>query len=208
MVISEFSSAVLRVYNVLHSSVPRPWFLLMAVIFFSCLITLFSIIILKFYKTLSKRNILSLNLNQYNYSNHPVFYKINAILFYFIEYIIIMPILITIWFAILSIIILITVEKMSLEEILLISASIIAATRMLAYYSKEIAVEIAKLLPLITLSLFLVTPEFFSVENIVSRISDIPSLLSSTGYFILAIFLVEIILRFFYTIGLFFESEG
>lgn len=204
--VNEIPDALLYAYTAIKTSVPNELFLIIAVLFFASVITIFSIIILKFYRTLGKRNILSLNLNQYNNSNHPVFYKLNAILLYLLEYAIIMPILIIIWFAILSITILITVNQMSLERVLIVSASIIAATRMLAYYNKEISLEIGKMLPLITLSLFLLTPEFFSVEDTISRISEIPSLLYNTGYFILAILGVELILRLIYTIALFFQS--
>src|SRR3989344_1832016 len=58
-----------------------------------------SLFIYKFYNSISKRNLIELNLRQYNYSSHPIASKFFAILLYLLEYMVIMPFLILLWFA-------------------------------------------------------------------------------------------------------------
>ena len=62
------------------------------------LITIAAWFIYKFYNSLSKRNLISLNLSQYNKYEHPVASKLLAAILYFIENILIMPILLFMWF--------------------------------------------------------------------------------------------------------------
>ena len=165
-------------------------------------IVLVALFILYFYRSISQRNLISLNLNQYNTVRHPVVTKVLAVTFYFLEHIILMPFLILLWFAALSIIILVIAPERTAVQILTLTAAMVIAIRILAYWHShsEIAKELAKLFPLITLSVFILSPGDFNITGALNRLGEIPSLFGSIFYFLLVIFIVEIILRFFYTI--------
>lgn len=178
-------------------------------IYLIILLALASFFIYKFYQSLSKKNILNLNLYKYNTSDHPIMSKVLAMLFYLIEYILFIPFLMLLWFAGLSIILLmIAKDGQSLEYILLISGAIIGATRILSYINAEISKDLAKLFPFITLSVFLLAPGNFNVETLITNAQKIPTLLGHVFSFIVVLLVIEIFLRVFYTLYEFWKSEG
>lgn len=168
-----------------------------------------SLFIFKFYKSLSKRNLISLNLYKYNTSEHPITSKILAMLFYLLEYIFFIPFLIMLWFAGIAIfVLLISSESLTIDYILWISAALIGAIRVLAYIRTEIATDLAKLFPFTTLSFLLLSAGDFDLDLLVANLKTIPSLLNHILSFIIVILIVEIIMRAFYTLYEFWKSEG
>jgi hypothetical protein len=167
-------------------------------------ITVLSLLILKFYQTLSNRDLIKLNLSQYNKSGSPLLGKIGAIFLFFIEYILVMPLVIALWFGALAVFVLMVVESKSVFNVLLISAVLVASIRILSYHKEEISKDLAKMFPLIMLSTFLLSPKALNFDGVFSEIAQIPSLFNEVIIFLVFIFAVEIILRLFYVIMQFF----
>lgn len=187
-------------YNLLISSLPSfmqnfiNLFLIVALIF------IYAIFIWKFYRFISTKNILGLNLNQYNKSSFPFLTKLIAGGFYFLEYIIILPFLIFFWFTIFSLFLIFLTEDLSINAILILSAVIIASIRMTSYipeYGEALAKDLAKLLPFTLLAVSLLSPEFFNFERILGNLVQIPEFFSQITGYLLFIITIEIILRFF-----------
>ena len=61
--------------------------------------------------------------------------------------------------------------------------------------------------PFIALSSFLLTPGAFDFEGVLSQLEEVPLLLGSLFYYVVAIVSIEIVFRVFYTIYEFFKSE-
>ena len=184
--------------------------LILDVLLWSIVLAVVSLFIWKFYKAISKRNLLSLDLNKYNRSEHPLLNKFLAVLLYLLEYIIIMPLLLSLWFGILSVVMfLIAGESIAIPHVLLISAALIGAIRILAYFHNEIAKDLAKLFPFIALSTFLLSFGTFNFSILTERFREIPFLLSTKNLlaYIFVVFVIEIVLRLFYTIYDFWRSE-
>ncbi|RMD67360.1 hypothetical protein D6817_01825, partial [Candidatus Pacearchaeota archaeon] len=74
------------------------------VVFFSLALAVVSIFIWNFYNSTSKRDLLGLNLRKYNRYSHPLASKLAASALYFLEYVVIAPALLVIWFAALAIV--------------------------------------------------------------------------------------------------------
>lgn len=167
---------------------------------YTFLIIIYAIFIWKFYKLLSKRNLMGFNLNKYNRTEHPVLYKLIASGFFLLEYVIIIPIFVFFWFSVLSLFLLLISNSQSVQEILLISAAVVAATRVTSYYSSELSKEMAKLFPFTVLAIFLldVSPNF--IETFVSRFSEIPSLLGNIFVYLIFIIILEVVFRGLFTI--------
>ena len=111
-------------------------------------VVLFSIFIWVVHGFISRKNIIELNLNQYNTSEHPFFEKLLAGVLYFIEYIVVLPFLVFIWFSVFTFFLIILSEgTIAVEKILVISAVIISSIRITSYYSESLSKELAKLLP-------------------------------------------------------------
>jgi len=206
-VIDSFSSGLLGAYDGLLGFFPSNFDIYIQVFILAIFIALVAIFIWYFYKSISRRSLIHLNLNQYNRSENHIGRKILALIFYLLEYIIIMPFIILFWFAALSIVVLVVTNGQSVGQVLLLTAAMVAAIRILSYHKQEVAQDLAKLFPFITFSVLLLTPGALSVNSILSGISQIPSLFSNILQFLAVIFVIEIVLRLLYSIVEFQESE-
>ena len=181
------------------------------VLFFAILLAIVSLFIWNFYKSISKRNLIELNLSKYNTSEHPLASKFFATILYFLEYIVIMPLLIIFWYAALSLVLFLIASEFSVHGVLFVSAVIIGAVRILAYFHSEIAKDLSKLFPFIALSVFLLSFEnignVFNFDAVLSKAYEIPVYYSEIYSFILVVLAIEIFLRFIYTIYEFWRSE-
>ncbi len=181
-------------------SLPVIYQQIVTVAFFMMLIFFYSIFVWKVYKTISHKDIISLNLRRYNSVEHAFLNKLLEGILYFIEYIIILPFLILFWYILFALVLLFFSESISLEQILLLSAAVVGSIRLLAYYNSELSSEIAKLLPLTILAITLLSPKFLRLGGFVDSVKQIPELLLSVGYAIFFIIGLEIILRLIDTI--------
>ena len=171
------------------------------------LIIVYSIFVWKFYRSISTKNIIELDLNQYNPLQHHIWTKLISGVFYFLEYVIIMPILIFIWFSIFTLLMIFLTDSLEISKLLIISATIIAAIRMAAYYEEELARDVAKLIPFTFLAVSILTPNFFSVERVFNKFVEIPNFFSQIFIYLVFIIILEIILRIFDSIISYFRLD-
>ena len=87
-------------------SLPLIYQKIFTVAFFMILIFFYAIFIWKVHKAISRKDIISLNLKQYNSIEHPVSNKILAGILYFIEYIIVLPFLVLFWYVLFALVLL------------------------------------------------------------------------------------------------------
>lgn len=167
---------------------------------YTLLILIYCIIVWKFYGFLASRDIMQLNLNQYNYSEHPALEKAAAVILYIIEYFVILPFLIVFWFSIFSILLLVLSKSQNTLQILLISAAIIASIRITSYINEDLSKDIAKILPFTVLAQLILIYDLIDFNTILSKIIEIPNLFSNIIIFIIFIFVVEFIFRISYLI--------
>lgn len=170
--------------------------LILKLSFFTVLIVAYSVFVYFFYRFLAKKNIISLNLNQYNRYSNPTVMKFFAALFYIIEYVVLLPIMTFFWFGILAIFLLVISEGMSTNAVLLVSAALVAAVRATAHMSENLSQDLAKMLPFTLLSISITTAAgFFDAANLTARISEIPTLFNNVPYYLLFIVGVELVMR-------------
>ncbi len=193
--ISDFFEGFVKGYSELFLTLPEEYFALVNVFIFAVLIALYAVFTWKFYRLLSKKDILSLNLSQYNRLEHPLLKKLLETSLYLIEYVIIMPALIFFWFGILALIILVLSESLDIGQVIIVSAAMVAAIRILAYYEEDLSKDMAKMFPFTILAIFILSPEFFSLERVVDNLTLIPELFVKVMYFLVLIVAIEFILR-------------
>ena len=169
--------------------------LILTLTIFTAVIVVYSIFAFYFYRILAKKNIVELNLNQYNRSNHPIAVKIFTIIFYILEYIILLPVLTFFWFTVLAILILLLAKEIDVSTILLISSALVASVRATSYVSENLSKDLAKMLPFTLLAIAITTAGFFDIGTLIARISEIPSLLSNLPYYLFFIIGIEFIMR-------------
>ncbi len=167
-------------------------------------ILVYAIFIWKFYRFISKKNIISLNLKQYNRSEHAFFSKLFAVFLYIVEYILFLPVVIFVAFAVFTIFLILLTDGIPVATILILSATIIGAIRMAAYYKEDVSKEIAKLLPFTLLAVSMTKVGFFNFERIISNFSQLPQFFNNIVTYLLFIVILEMVLRFFeFIFGLF-----
>lgn len=126
---------------------------------------------------------------------------------YIAGHIFLFPLIIWIWFIVYSWFMFILAKDMPLGVILLVSISVIGATRMTSYYQEDLAKDVGKLLPFALLGIFLTssaffseTSNFFSFDEIEKRIEEIPLFISRIVEFVIIITFMEIILRIIFLV--------
>ena len=207
MVLEGMIDWVSEFFQGMVNAVPEGYRILAVLFLYTLFIALYSVFIWKFYKFLACKEIIQLNLSQYNYSKHPFLEKFFAGVLYTIEYLIILPFLVLFWFAILSMFLLLLSESKDAQQILLIAAAIIASTRIASYISEDLSKDIAKILPFTVLAMFLLNVDFLDIEGFFEKVSQIPALFNHVLMFIVFIFGIEFILRMVYLSAQFFISE-
>ncbi len=185
-------------FQSIFNSIPQLYKPFISLFFYTIFISLYSIFIWKFYKFLAKRDILELNLKKYKHSKHPKLETIFAMALYTIEYIVILPFLVLFWFVILALFLLVLSKSTTVNQILLISAAIIASTRITAYMSENLSKDLAKIFPFTVLATFLLDANFFNFSSTIQKILEIPSLFTNIIGFIIFCFIVELLLRIIY----------
>ncbi len=86
--------------------------------------------------------------------------------------------------------------------------ALIIAIRISAYYREDLSRDIAKLLPLASLAIFLFNSQFYSLVDVLKRLSEIPSFITQIAAFMIVVMLVEIVLSAIYLIKIrFFHRE-
>ena len=198
--------ALLEPFISFSDSLPENYRIILNIFIYVFLISIYSIFVFQFYIFLARKNIIALNLSQYNHSEHPFMQKFFAALFFLIEYIIILPVLVFFWFAILSLLLLLLSKDQSVSQILLISAGVVGAIRATSYFKEELSRDLAKLFPFTVLTIFLLSSNFLTSVSFIDRISEIPSLLNHILVYLIFITFFEALIRAVYTIAFLFKK--
>jgi hypothetical protein len=180
--------------------------LILTLIFYTIVIALYSIFVYYFYRFLARRDIIRLNLNQYNNYRNEGVVKFFAGLFYVIEYIILLPIVTFMWFGFLAVLLLVLSSELDIYTVLLISAALVSAVRITSYIREDLSRDLAKMLPFSLVSIAITSGvAFFSAESLTARIGEIPGLVGSLPHYLVFIVGVELIMRI---VGFLFSAMG
>jgi len=174
--------------------------------FFTLIIVLYGVVIYYFYKFLSKKDIADINLLRFSKTENGVV-KFLAGLFYFIEYILFVPFLTSISFAILAIVLMLIAKNLDVSTILVVAAALVASVRATSYVGRSISQDLAKMIPLTLLALAITGENFLSISLFLGRFSQIPALLSQIPIYLLFIISIEVGMRIIYSLLKFFSSS-
>ncbi len=205
--VTNLADSINRIYEGLVSIFPEKLQFIPTLFFISIGIAVYGIFIWLFYRFLSEKDALKLNLNQYNKYKHAGIIKLFGVLFYIIEFVIISPIIIFIWFSIFSIFMIILAKEVEVGSVILICAALISAIRICAYFKEDLARDIAKLIPLTLLGVSIMTPGFLNIETGVNRIMEVSLFFQNALYYLIFIVVLELILRLLYIPFLWIKSE-
>ena len=157
---------------------------------------IYSFFIFKFYRFVAKRDIFYLNLAAYSNSKWETLEDIIASLLYILEHLIIFPLFSFFWFLILSLFLIFLSRDLPVTTLLTSAMAVVATIRISSYYNEELAVDIAKTLPLTLLGIFLINGlSTFSLDKAIEAIIILPQIWKTILYYLLYIVLIELTLR-------------
>ena len=193
---------IINIYKEFLSYFPPNVGLFFNFLILTLLIIIYLIIVWEIYRFISKKNPLGLNLIEHTRYEKDFLYKLFTAGLYFLEYIIIFPFILFAIFLVFALFVIIFLKDVgSISQILIISAVIIAAIRMTAYYKHELSQEIAKILPIALLEVPIVNPgtytEAIYLEKVISQISQLPQYAGKMLYYLGFIIILEATLLFF-----------
>ncbi len=192
-------------YSSFINSLPESYQLVFNIFVYVILIAIYSIFVFEFYRFLARKNIIRLNLSKYNTSSSPGLKKFLAALFYLIEYIIILPILVFFWFAVLAFMLLLLSESQPISQIFLISAAVVGAIRITSYFREDLSRDLAKMFPFTVLAIFLLSPDFLEFSSVVGKLAEVPLFLRHIFFYLFFVVCFEIFIRAVYTITFLFK---
>jgi hypothetical protein len=193
-------------YSRFLDTLPGNFKLIPPLFFIAITIALYSIFIWFFYRFLAKRDVLKINLERYNQYQHAGVLKFFSILFYILKFMIIAPIVIFFWFAILTIFMIVLAKELEVGTVVMICAALISAIRITSYFRRDLSKDLAKMVPFTLLGVAILTPGFIDIGTSISRMSQIPSFFDNAIYYFLFIVALEVILRLFCLMGLLVDS--
>jgi hypothetical protein len=117
-----------------------------------------------------------------------------------LEYIILFPLTAFVWFVLLTLFLFFMSKTDSIAETMFISISLVAATRVCAYYDEEISADIAKMIPLALLGVYLAEPTMFSAAIIEQRLEEMVNIIEDAVPFFWMLIILEVVLRILFLV--------
>ncbi|MBI2657264.1 hypothetical protein HYX08_01065 [Candidatus Woesearchaeota archaeon] len=114
---------------------------------------------------------------------------------YFLKYLFIFPLYSFVWFLVFSFLLLLLSKARPIEDILFLGIIVVSATRTAAYVSEKLAEDMAKLLPLTLIAIFLINPESVTLNTIRSSFSTLLPQFPRVAKYLLFTIALEWILR-------------
>ncbi|MCR4327672.1 MAG: hypothetical protein NUV46_03775 [Nanoarchaeota archaeon] len=193
--LSELTPSFSALYQGVISSLPAWAQNFINLFLWSLLMVIYAIFVWKFYRWIAKKNLFELNLSKFNRSEHAVLAKLFGAVIYFVEYLIILPFMVFIWFGAFTIFLMLLTKDLELNIILFVAVAIVAAIRMTSYYKEELARDLAKTIPFTILAVAATQGLFFDSGQLLSNFVRIPEFLSDIWIYLIFIVAVEFILR-------------
>jgi len=160
---------------------------------------LYSFFVWKFYRFVSRREIIPINIEKYSSKGTRSPFRIGA---YVAAYVLLFPFFLFLWFFVYSFFIYFLARSIPTGTVLLISITVITAIRVTAYYNEDLSRDLGKLLPFSLLAIYLTSPvffsdtgNFFSLEDLQARFNEIPLFSVEIIKFIVYAIIVEAFLR-------------
>ncbi len=162
------------------------------VIVMALVLVAYAAVIGLFYKTFSKRNIIEVDWSKVGPS---MFSQVASRVTFFMEYILLFPFATFVWFVLLTIFLFFMSKTGTISDMMFASISLVAATRVCAYFDEEIAADIAKMVPLAILGVFIVEPTMFSPLIVEQRLAEMADLIWDAIPYFWMLMALEVMLR-------------
>ena len=158
---------------------------------------LYAIVIWFFYRHLAKRDIFKMEIKTPKYGFWAFLSGIWEFLMYLYKSLIVFPFITILWFLVLGGFLLFLSKSQDVNQILLMAVTIIGAARVTAYFNEDLSKDVSKLIPFALLGVFIVDQSYFSIQTAIAKFQAIPNFIHAILQYMIAIVLLEFLLRTF-----------
>ncbi len=160
---------------------------------------IYGIFIFHFYRFLAKRDMFNVKLAK-KLSTGSGTTKVGSIFAYIITNFFIYPIVIFVWFIVYSLFMFFLAQGVEPTTVFLVVSALVISVRIAAYYAEDLAKDLAKLLPFAMLGVFLLSPQFFTIDDIIQRIDQFSGLFIQITEFLIFAIVIETVLSLSYLV--------
>ena len=153
-------------------------------------ISAYSIFVFIFYRNLAKRDLITLNLDKYSNNMTGKIKKYIKSITFVIQYILIIPVLLTFWTLVLAIILTLLSPDADHSRNALIATSVVGSVRILSYWTEDLSRDVAKMLTFGVLGVFLVGDAQVQISEIKELLESLEEIATS---FISSLFLIAVV---------------
>ena len=189
-ILGMFNSLANYISNTLNQSS-----LLIGIIVYAAFILIYSGFFWNFNKIVSKKDFYASFIQNYFDEKNEGFKKLIGGILRLIKYIIVFPAVILFWFLVFALFLLFLSKNNEISKVLLISASMIIAIRILAFSEENLSRNVAKIIPLTLLAIFIINPSFSDLAGFLDKLSLVKDLINSSLNLMIFIFITEVVLR-------------
>lgn len=155
----------------------------------------YSFFIYRFYKFVARRDVFELRLTRYARGLEHLANALRVVL-YLLEYVLLYPILSVAWFLAFTAFLAFLSEAYRIETVLVISMGVVVSIRITAYYDEDLSRDLAKLLPLALLGVFLVGGRSITDVSVpLGLLPQLPLYWKRIVYYLLFLVSIEFLLR-------------
>lgn len=150
-----------------------------------------------FWKTLSRRNMIDVDWKKIHGGfGTQVFERVK----FGLEYAIVFPLATFVWFVVLTIFLYFMSKTAAIADMMFISISLVAAIRICSYLDEDIAGDVAKVVPIAILGVFLTNPTMFSPIIVEQRLDEMSTLVMDALPYFVMLMVMEVVLRILFLI--------
>jgi hypothetical protein len=152
-------------------------------------VAIYSVFVYKFYRFLSRRQIMKLKLK--DREMHAGLKKF----LHGLEVIFLFPFIVFFWFFVMALLITLISFGQSIESIVYISVAYVSAVRIAAYYNEDLSKDLSKLVPFALLALFLIDASSMTWVNPLDLIGQLFAMGKTLAYYLVFVIALELVLR-------------
>ena len=136
-----------------------------------------------------------LDLSRYEESRFRPVRAFLHLVMYVAKYIVLFPCFAFFWFAVLTVMLTFLSKEQPFADILLMALVTVGAIRVTSYASEDLSRDLAKILPLTVLAIFIIDASFFAVRESVEVLEEIRGYSESILYYLVFLIVLEFALR-------------
>ena len=158
-------------------------------------IAVYGVFVFHFYRFLARKDIFRLDLQKHNQAKRPFLRKTISVIFYVIKFLLVYPIFVFVWFAVIAGLLYLMSRNQSIDNVMLAAMGVVGAIRVCSYYNGALATDISKILPFALLGIMLIDNSFIQIPNSTEGVREAALRLDTVLYYLVAVVALELVLR-------------